>query len=288
MRHRHRHEPGARAMTAGRVALVTGASSGIGRASAIALADAGYRTFAGVRCLTALSELEGLVESVELDVTDPAGVQRAVAHVVAAGGGLNLLVNNAGYSHPGPLELLEDIELARQFDVNALGLMRVTRAALPALRRQRGRIINIGSPMGRSAVPLHGAYTASKAAAAALSDALRIELAPLGVDVVLIEPGVIRTRFADVAMSHPSVGEAAAGSPYESAVAGLPALYERMYRKAPEADTVAAIVLDAAQARRPRARYIGARQRARSVLLNALPPQLGDRLKRRVLGYRIA
>jgi NAD(P)-dependent dehydrogenase (short-subunit alcohol dehydrogenase family) len=190
-------------MRAGRSILITGATSGIGRDAAVRLVRGGHLVMAGGRRADALVSLAraggGRLEPVVLDVTDPASVEaaRELVERRTGGRGLDVLVNNAGFALPGPLEALAERDLRELFDTNVLGLLAVTRAFLPAMReRGQGRVVNVGSIMGRVAMPLLGAYNASKHAVAALTDALRMELAPFGITVVLVEPGAIRTGFA--------------------------------------------------------------------------------------------
>ena len=194
-------------MPPGQSILITGATSGIGRDAALRLARAGHLVLAGGRRPDALAALareargraRGRLEPVTLDVTDPAsvGAARALAERRTGGRGLDVLVNNAGYALPGPLEALAERDLRQLFDTNVFGLLAVTRAFVPAMReRGQGRVVNVGSIMGRVAMPLLGAYNATKHAVAAMTDTLRMELAPFGITVVLVEPGAVRTGFA--------------------------------------------------------------------------------------------
>jgi len=269
--------------------LVTGASSGIGEACALRLSRAGWRVLAGVRTGAdgeRLREQGGeLVEPVTLDVTDAGQVAAAAA---AFGDGvLNGLVNNAGIAVSMPLEFLPLEELRRQFEVNVVGQVAVTQAFLPHLRRGRGRIVNVGSIAGRSALPFLGAYAASKHALEAVTDALRIELHPFGIEVAIVEPGTIATPIWRKG-----------GETFQRLLAGLPAdvttLYgERMAafrdaaaaagRRGEPADEVAKVVEHALTARRPRTRYLVGRDARRRSRLERLPDRLRDRAYERVL-----
>lgn len=181
-------------------ALVTGASTGIGRAIALRLAQSGFEVFAGVRkeedgaALQAAASA-GKLHPVHLDVTDDVSIASAVAHVDESVGeaGLAALVNNAGVAVGGPLEHLDLDDLRHQLEVNVVGQVAVTQAALPLIRRGQGRIVFIGSIGGRMAIPFVGPYNASKSAIAALASALRQELRPWDIPVILIEPGSIAT-----------------------------------------------------------------------------------------------
>ncbi|HET9007844.1 MAG TPA: SDR family oxidoreductase, partial [Actinomycetes bacterium] len=220
-------------MGPGQSILITGASSGIGREAAMRLVRAGHLVLAGGRRPDALAGLAraagGRLEPVVLDVTDPASVEaaRELVERRTGGRGLDVLVNNAGYALPGPLEALADADLRRLFDTNVFGLLAVTRAFVPAMReRGAGRVVNVGSIMGRVAMPLLGAYNASKHAVAAATAALRMELAPFGVTVVLVEPGAVRTALAARALAALAPYRVP-GSPYAAALAGTDAAWAR-------------------------------------------------------------
>lgn len=179
-------------------ALVTGTSSGIGHATAIALRDAGYTVFAGARSPDDLDRLadEGL-RPVRLDVTDEPSMQAAVAAAEAGTGRVDLLVNNAGYGQMGPIEEVSIEQWRRQFETNVFGLVRLCQLVLPGMRQARsGRIVNVDSAGGEFTFPLAGAYSASKHAVESVSDALRFEVAPHGIAVVLIQPGMVDTPLA--------------------------------------------------------------------------------------------
>jgi NAD(P)-dependent dehydrogenase (short-subunit alcohol dehydrogenase family) len=230
-------------MPPGQSILITGATSGIGRDAALRLARAGHLVLAGGRRPDALAALareargraRGRLEPVTLDVTDPASVRaaRALAERRTGGRGLDVLVNNAGYALPGPLEALAERDLRQLFDTNVFGLLAVTRAFVPAMReRGQGRVVNVGSIMGRVAMPLLGAYNATKHAVAAMTDTLRMELAPFGITVVLVEPGAVRTGFAAQALAGLAPYRDPA-SPYATALAGTDAAWSRVYHLAP-------------------------------------------------------
>lgn len=204
------------------VVVITGASSGIGRALAHALHARGCIVYATARRLDALSDLaaQGL-RSAALDVCDAVSIDALVARLRADGVVPDILVNNAGYGQMGPLLDVSSDMLRAQFETNVVGLMAVTRAIVPLmLPRRSGRIVNIGSVSGILVTPFAGAYCASKAAVHALSDALRIELAPLGIDVVTVQPGAIQSDFANAATGHVHL---AADSPYIAVREGVDA-----------------------------------------------------------------
>jgi NAD(P)-dependent dehydrogenase (short-subunit alcohol dehydrogenase family) len=278
-------------MRAGRSILITGATSGIGRDAAVRLVRGGHLVLAGGRRADALASLAraggGRLEPVVLDVTDPASVEaaRELVERRTGGRGLDVLVNNAGFALPGPLEALAERDLRELFDTNVFGLLAVTRAFLPAMReRGQGRVVNVGSIMGRVAMPLLGAYNASKHAVAALTDALRMELAPFGITVVLVEPGAIRTGFAARALAGLAPYRDPT-SPYAPALAGTDATWARVYRLAPGPAGAGRTIARAATTARPAARYVvPAPNRLIVAALDALPTAAADATKRRIMG----
>jgi NAD(P)-dependent dehydrogenase (short-subunit alcohol dehydrogenase family) len=275
--------------------VITGASSGIGRACATRLAESGFRVFAGYRSEADASSLaagsSGDLEPVKLDVTDPDQIAAASARVGEAVGaqGLWALVNNAGIPVTGPVEALPLDELRRQLEVNLIGQVAVTQAFLPALRRARGRIVNMTSVGGRVATPFMGAYHASKFGLEAISDSLRRELAPLGVAVCVMEPGSIATGIWERGREHASGADAGVSSDAR-AVYGeeMDAAFEAANRTGDRAigpDAVAGVVHTALTTGRPRARYVvGSDARAMIWAQNVLPTRVFDRLMRRAMG----
>ncbi len=187
--------------TTSRAVLITGCSSGIGRATAAHLADEGWTVYATARRPETLAELESEgCRTLALDVTDEASMQAAVKAVEAEEGAVGVLVNNAGYSQSGALETVPLDRIRAQFETNVFGLIRMCQLVLPGMRAQRwGRIVNIGSMGGKLTFPGGGVYHATKHAVEAISDALRFEVRGFGVDVILFEPGLILTEFGDTA-----------------------------------------------------------------------------------------
>ncbi|MFN8075738.1 MAG: oxidoreductase [Kineosporiaceae bacterium] len=246
--------------------LITGCSSGIGRASATALLEAGFTVYATARKPKVLRDLaDAGAHTLALDVTDEASMAAAVAHVEARHGHVGALVNNAGYGAYGPIEEVPLDAVRRQFETNLFGLGRLCQLVLPGMRAAgRGRIVNIGSMGGRATFPTGGWYHASKYAVEALSDALRIEVAPFGVDVVLVEPGLIRTSFEDVA----GAGlEAQVDGPYGPLRQTSREVTARNYagRGAVGPEAVAAVVVESLSSGHPRSRYVITPQ-ARAIL----------------------
>jgi NADP-dependent 3-hydroxy acid dehydrogenase YdfG len=182
--------------------LITGCSSGIGEATARRLAGSGWRVYATARKPEAIEHLtEHGCKTLALDVTEEASMQAAVAEVVRAEGAVGVLINNAGYSQGGAVEQVSMQDVRRQFETNVFGAIRMAQLTLPGMRAQRwGKVVNIGSMGGRLTFPGGGLYHATKYSLEALSDAMRFEVRGFGVDVVLIEPGLITTEFANNAV----------------------------------------------------------------------------------------
>jgi NAD(P)-dependent dehydrogenase (short-subunit alcohol dehydrogenase family) len=241
--------------------LITGCSSGIGRATAELLADRGWTVYATARKVDSIRDLEGRgCILMALDVTDEESMRAAVARVEEEQGAVGVLVNNAGYSQSGALEELPPDEVRRQFETNVFGLLRITQLALPGMRRQRfGKVVNVGSMGGKLTFPGGGIYHATKHAVEAISDALRFEVRGFGVDVILLEPGLIKTRFGETAAG--SIAAATdADSPYarfNAVVAGTTqGAYEGgVSRLGGGPEAVAKVIERAVSSRRPRARY---------------------------------
>ena len=266
------------------VALVTGASSGIGEATARKFVELGYTVYAGARRVERMAGLQELgVRVVELDVVDDASMVALVDRVIGETGRIDVLVNNAGYGAYGALEEVSLVDARRQFDVNLFGLARLTQLVLPHMRAQRsGRVINISSIGGRIYGPLGAWYHAAKFAVEGLSDSLRLELAPFGIHVVIIEPGAIRTEWGAIAAD--SLIETSGSGPYADqagAVAAVVASTARDDGIGSAPDQVADAIGKAVQARRPKTRYVVGRG-ARPLILarQILPDRAFDRVIR--------
>ncbi len=182
------------------VALITGCSSGIGRALAETMRDAGYQVWACARKPADLASLQAAgLRALALDVNDAQAIARALAELHQEAGRLDVLVNNAGYGAMGPLLDAGAAGMRQQFETNVFSLVELTRACFTLLRASQGLVVNIGSVSGVLVTPFAGAYCASKAAVTALSDALRMELAPFAIDVMEVQPGAIASRFGNTA-----------------------------------------------------------------------------------------
>lgn len=239
------------------VALVTGASSGIGEATALMLRDAGYTVYAVARRTERMADLaERGIRTFAMDLTDDATITSGVERILEEAGHIDLLVNNAGYGSFGSVEDIPIAEARRQFEVNVFGLARLIQLVTPGMRKRRqGRIVNISSIGGKIYEPLGGWYHATKFAVEGLSDCLRIELKGFGIRVVLVEPGPILTEWN--ALARESMLASSAGTAYEeqarSVARTLTAADDPRTGTRPEA--VAEVIVRAATARRPRARY---------------------------------
>ncbi len=282
---------------ASRFVLITGASTGIGAACAIGCAERGMTVFAGVRDLTACDALQArggaAIMPLELEVTDEDSIKRAaemVAHRVGDAG-LYGLVNNAGIAIGSPLELIPIAQLRRQLEINVIGQIAVTQAVLPLLRLARGRIVNMGSIAGRGTIPMMGPYSASKHALEALTDALRLELYPWGIEVSIIEPGAIATPIWDkslrISLDVEAEMSAEGKKLYGAAAKRIRESVGHAAARAIPADAVVKAVLHALTAKRPKTRYlVGRDAKLRAVMLRWLPDRLQDWILKQVLDLR--
>lgn len=250
---------------AAQTVLITGGTDGLGRAAAVLLAERGYRVFAAGRSAAKLAEMDRLarekklpLESVEMDVCSDASVQAAVERVFQRAGGIDVLINNAGIGYMSVVEELKLEDLQKQYDTNIFGVLRVTQAILPHMRQRRsGRILMMSSVAGLVTPPTYGAYSSSKFAVEALSNALRVELYPFGIEVVLIEPGYIVTNFQQTAKElGRSYAEGAKSSPYAQIYAAAwNAANENRGKSKTTPEDCARVMLDAIEASHPKARY---------------------------------
>lgn len=279
-----------------RTVLITGCSSGIGRATALLLADRGYRVLAGVRCPEHAKQLTEAqlprFEPLVLDVTNEKHVEQAIAHVrETCPQGLYGLVNNAGIGLPSAVELSSIDEVRQLFEVNTVAPLRMIQLCLPMLRAGQGRVINMSSMNGSIAMPMVGAYSASKFALEAISDTLRVELRPWNIPVSIIRPGQVRTSIFSKARE--SLNERSREIPIE-----LEEGYRVMYARAGEfnergaksltsPDKVAQVVLRALSAKRPRTHYcVGIDARGMQLAKSLLPQRLLDRSLARAMHMR--
>jgi short-subunit dehydrogenase len=274
--------------------LITGATAGIGLHTALELLARGHEVFVTGRRREALEAVReeavrrsasGRCHVLELDVTSAASVAAAVTATEELAGGIDVLVNNAGYATVGPMIELDHDALQAQFDTNVFGLMRVTRAfGAKMIERGAGRIINIGSVSGRIPAPMLGAYHATKYALEALTDALRMELRPFGIGVTIIEPGTIRTEFAARAMREATDARASA-TRYAAIYARQAELAARFDRIATGPASVSRAIVRAAEAKRAPIRVVAPRRFMMLIaIVKALPTCWADFVMRRVAG----
>jgi NAD(P)-dependent dehydrogenase (short-subunit alcohol dehydrogenase family) len=262
--------------------LITGASRGIGRATTMWLAGRGWHVYAGVRSPEDGAALgapaSGQITPVQLDITDD---EQVAALVNVLPDTLNAVVNNAGVVVAGPVEAVPVAELRRQLEINVVGQAAVTQAVLPRLRFSRGRLVFVSSVSGLIATPMFGPYSASKFALEAMVDALRMELAPWGIRVALVEPAQTDTdlwRHAEQDLDEAAAGLTPAHRElYAKHIAGFRKTIPRSMSAASPADGVAATIEKALTASRPRARYVvGAGARAQAILGRAMPTLIRD------------
>jgi NAD(P)-dependent dehydrogenase (short-subunit alcohol dehydrogenase family) len=238
------------------VVLITGCSTGIGRDLAQQLARSGYTVVATARNVRTLDSLNVALK-LPLDVTQPGSIRRAADCVLQRFGQIDVLVNNAGYAVRGAVEEVSVEQAQHVFDANVFGVMRMIQAVVPHMRRQKtGRIINIGSVSGKLVTPANGTYSATKFALEALSDALRLELAPFGIQVVLVEPGSIKTQFHNTVEANAQGIFANPNSPYQALYEQYQRVTAGMRRQEPGPEVVSRVVQQAMATPRPKARYV--------------------------------
>lgn len=256
------------------VIIITGASSGIGFETAKTLAKQGHKVYAGARRLERMEALRNCgVQTLQLDVTDNNSISSFVEQVMAQEQRIDILINNAGYGYFGPIENVSMEEARRQLDVNIFGMAELTRKVLPIMRSQgKGRIINTSSIVGRSILYFGGWYHVSKYAVEAFSDSLRIEVKPFGIDVVIIEPGGIRTEWGIIAADH--LQNSSKGTAYEKEAGNEAALLRKGYsiRFLSSPKVVAKAMCKAVNRRRPKVRYVIGRGATTILLLHYLLP----------------
>lgn len=241
-----------------KVVLITGCSTGIGCHLAQRLTQVGYTVVATARKVETLDDLTVALK-LPLDVTQTESVNQAIALTRQQFGRIDVLINNAGYTMLGALEEVSEEQTQQVFDVNVFGALRMIRAVVPHMREQRsGRIINISSIAGKLSTPVNGTYSATKFALEALSDALHLELAPFGIQVVLVEPGAIKTRFDDTAQALARNILFNSASPYRSLYKQSDQFAASMRKDEPGPDMVSEVIERAIKAERPKARYLAA------------------------------
>lgn len=273
-----------------KIILITGASSGIGYDAALRLAEQGHRVYGAARRVELLEQLrERGVVPILMDVTDEASMVDGVNSIIDAEGRIDVLINNAGYGYMGAIENVTIAEAKRQLEVNVFGLARLTQLVLPYMRKQQsGRIINTSSVAGKAVIPFGGWYNVSKYSVEALSDALRIEVKPFGINVSLIEPGGIKTDWGIIAADNLSASSK--DTAYQESGLRMARLlklgYTSNYLSNPQ--RVAKAIARAANARRPKVRYrLGAGSGLIVILHAILPARWWDSIMRKVCSINL-
>lgn len=272
-----------------KIALVTGASSGIGEATALELAAAGYTVFAAARRMERMAHLADVgITPVLMDVTDDDSMANGVERIIADVGRIDVLVNNAGYGSYGALEDVPMDEARYQLEVNVFGAARLTQIVLPHMRSRRsGKIVNITSMGGKIHTPLGAWYHATKFALEAISDCLRLELKPFGIDVIIIEPGGVKSEWADIAAD--KVRAVSSGGPYAAqGMAMADSLSsESNQNRLSSPELIATTIRKAVDARKPKTRYaVGFGAKPLIFLHGVLPDRTYDSFIRRTSGLR--
>ena len=263
-----------------RTVLITGASSGIGKATAHLLLSQGWKVIAAARTTEAMSDLrESGAEVLPLDISDIRSRQRLATQIHQKFGALDALVNNAGFGEVGPIETMPIQTAQNLFDVNVFGLIGLTQLLLPEMRKRgKGTVINLSSIAGRFVTPGAGWYGASKFAVEALSDALRLELHQFGIKVVIIEPGLIATHFETVAGQ--SMADAQRDPAWAPMMEKVEENWQKGFERASPADVVAETIQKALNARTPKARYRCGHRAESTVIQRLLPTNLWDAILR--------
>jgi NAD(P)-dependent dehydrogenase (short-subunit alcohol dehydrogenase family) len=239
-----------------KVVLITGCSTGIGRDLAQRLSGAGYTVVATARKTETLNDIPAALK-LPLDVASPDSVQQAVEQTLRQFGRIDALVNNAGYGLRGVVEEISDEQARQVYEVNVFGVIRMIRAVAPQMRKQKsGQIINLSSIAGKVSTPVNGLYSSTKFALEALSDALRVELAPFGVQVVVIEPGAIKTNFLETVAAHSQEAFSASSSPYAPQYQKYFKFNAEMSQNAPGPEVVSRVIQQALEAPTPKPRYL--------------------------------
>ncbi len=256
--------------SARKVALVTGASGGIGKSMAEYLSENGYYVFAAARSMDKLQLMESeSIEPVQLDVTDYKAVDKTIEHIKTSMGRLDLLINNAGYGVYGTLEGVTQKDARKGFEVNLFALAYITQSVLPVMRDQKsGMVINVSSVLGKISLPFLGWYAATKHAVEGLTEALRAEVKPFGITVVLIEPGSIKTGFGDIAL-----GSLEKCNDPEAYIAGKKAFtktVKKSNKSAPGPEVVIKELNKIIRSGRPKARYVAGREGKFFLLLKGM------------------
>jgi len=237
--------------------LVTGASAGIGKATAIYLAQKGYNVYGAARRIEKMQDLKSYdIKPIALDITKDESVAACVEQIFKEAGSIDVLVNNAGFGLEGAIEDVTMQDAKYQLEVNVFGAMRLTQLVLPKMRQNKhGKIVNISSVGGKIALPLGGWYHASKFAMEALSDSMRMEVKPFGIDVIVIEPGGVKSEWGDIALEN--LARVSGNTAYQEMVKGAQRGFKQTETKNSEPIVIARLIKKAIEANKPKTRYAG-------------------------------
>jgi len=267
-----------------KTALVTGASSGIGKATVELLLENGYRVYGAARRVDKMADLKDMgADVLAMDLTEDSSIVDGVNQIIQEHGGVDILVNNAGYGSYGAIEDVDMAEAMRQFEVNVFGLARLTQLVLPKMRANRyGKIVNITSMGGKIYTPLGGWYHATKFAVEGLSDCLRFETKQFGIDVIVVEPGVIKTEWGEVALD--GLQKTSGNTAYSDLAQKVRKLFQDSYNdpKASEPKVIADVIIEAITAKRPKPRYVAGHMAKTFLFMRKI---LSDRMFDRLLSY---
>src|SRR5690554_2724460 len=260
--------------------LITGASAGIGKATAIYLAQNGYNVYGAARRTEKMNELKNFgIKPIALDVTKDDSVTTCINQILNEAGSIDILVNNAGFGSYGAIEDVSMEEARYQLEVNVFGAMRLTQLVLPKMRENKyGKIVNISSVGGKSAFPFGGWYHASKFALEALSDSMRNEVRKFGIDVIVVEPRTTKSEWGDIAFD--SLLKVSGNTVYKDMAAKTHQAFTRASNNIPEPIVIAKLIRKGIEAKNPRTRYVGAETASKAVLIlgKILPDKLMDKV----------
>ena len=262
-----------------KVVLITGASAGIGKATAIYLAQNGYMVYGAARRVEKMEELKTFgIRPIRLDVTKEESIVACISQIFTEAGSIDILVNNAGFGSYGAIEDVSMEDARYQLEVNVFGAMRLTQLVLPKMRENKyGKIVNVSSVGGKTAFPLGGWYHASKFALEALSDSLRNEVRQFGIDVIVIEPGATQSEWGGIAFD--SLLKVSGNTAYSDLTAKTHKAFTKLSGNIPQPIVIAKLIREGIEAKNPKTRYSGG-QMASTVLLLAkiLPDKIMDKV----------
>jgi len=264
----------------GKTVLVTGASAGIGKATAILLAQSGYNVYGAARRIEKMEDLKDYgIKPIGLDVTKEESISTCVEQIFKEAGSIDILVNNAGFGAYGAIEDVSMQDAKYQLEVNVFGAMRLTQLVLPGMRQNKyGKVVNISSVGGKIAFPFGGWYHASKFAIEALSDAMRIEVKEFGIDVIVIEPGGTKSEWGGIAVE--SLIRVSGKTAYARLVTAFQKSFTQMAEHLPEPIVIAELIKKGIEARKPKTRYIGGYMAKPILFLRKI---LSDRMLERLI-----